>query len=68
MLAGVPSASARATSSAFASSTSLQRASSASAIASSAASFWARVASASPWLASRARRAVSRTSWLILEA
>ena len=39
--------------------------SSASAIASSAASFCARVARASPWLASRARRAASRTSWVL---
>ena len=61
MLAGVPPASARSMSSAFAASTSSDAASSASAIACSARSFWARVASASPWLAVRARSAACST-------
>ena len=66
MLAGVPAASARATSSALAARISVDEATSASAMARSAASLVARVAVASSWLAVRARPATSRTASSLL--
>ena len=66
MLAGAPPASARAHVLGVGREDLVRRATRASAIASSAASFSARVASASPWLASRARSAVALTSCSML--
>ena len=66
MLAGVPPASARATSSALAARTCADRESRISAMACSARSFWARVARASSKLASRARSATSRSSSVVV--